>query len=1127
MADSNSVFSTDIYEVSSFINDIKKNFVEDVNEETLYLSTFGFMGAAFQEEISNTVRIVAENANEPFPTRAKYDTNVYCHAINNDIIDLNAVPASFQCRLGFLETELLKVMTDNTFIIDRKSSFFVENIEFHLEYDVILRRTTINTGGNEEVIYTAQYDFSEKNELSSLESPYIDPPNITKFSGDTYVWVTCILRQYTINENYKKIITNNPIDNKTVEFEYSDQLANFTIQAFEDGKTINLTPTYDGKPISDNYYAYYEYLNSTDLDSSIIRVKFDRSSYEPPLNSEVLITTYTTLGFDGNFSYNKDYTLSTINSDKYKYRNIPVLIWPISDSIGGKNRKSIKELRQIIPKEAIARGSITSMSDLEGYFNRIDSDTIKTKFFRNIDNQKTRRFSSYLLMKKDNVVIPTNTISAVTKDIDYTESYNGRYVVRPGQILFYRNSSSRATFITKAEWEYWKIVDNYIRDIKLNVIKLEDVPEEYSKDVEESIQNNDNHFYYGTPFTMIINEDPQLYLSYYLMIMNKKYSAEYNFVNNNSVLQFIISYLLWERKYTEIINGEYVYHGSIKLTQNIAADMGVLKFDEPESEEDEPEIIENNLMVVLVIYNDNHEPIGYTYGHLTNYVDSVYGYEYQFDIRTDDVINEDNHIRLLDIYEPGGDINGKELKRNIFVNYQSNMEIFVLCKFVDDYGNLTNYGLGSSISKIVPGIDDYSLLNTYTVDSVQFFTNYTHIVTSSITSLPDIIIKEGTNDDKDDDSINAVGVNIGSRDLYPNQYDRWEVNGRDIITEEQCKISLNEEDSMLLVINRSPDTILRYNSKGDLIDFLRSRECDDKENNTWFLVVYGISNFENTRGLYRYGDSTYLAIHDSDIVESYIWPVKLTNSTLYCDEKTNFGTNADWPKYFNNQLYGLSGKNLTDYDNYPLRIKGPNDFGSIDYDDPGEIDDTPNYISYTNRFYIKSIPVIKFTYINDESRITDFISLLEQRREYINSALYVVENSFGIDLKFFNTYGPSKTFYLNDGNPLSKTNIVFKFKVKLQPGADKYTKDYIILAIKDYIENLTQYDNTHISLLIKQLNNQFKESTVYIDYEGFDEFGPEQKHINRIESSEIFTVPEFINISSNDDLTPDINIEMV
>lgn len=1120
----NSAFSADIYNTSAFVNNIKKNFIEDVNEDTLLSGTFGFMSAIFQEEMSGTIRAMAEVANEPFPTKARYDTSVYSHAINTDILDINAVPSSMQCRLGFLEKELLKNMSDDTFVIDRDSSFYIEDKEFHLEYDVILRRTVINTGGNKETIYTARYDFSKENILSNVESPYLDPPIIAKFSGDTYVWVTCILRQYSVSNLYKKIITNNPIDNKTVEFEFENQLAGFTIQAFEGDKVINLVPTPDGKPTGDTYYAYYEYLASADIDSSEIRIKFDRTSYEPPLNSEVLIRIYTTLGDKGRFTYGQDYTLSTITSDTYNYHNIPVLLWPISDSVGGLDRKSVNELRKIVPKEALARGSITSIADLEGYFNRLDSEYIKTKFYQKIYNQIENAFYSYLLIKENNVIIPTNTVNALTKDINYTQSYNGRYVVKPGQVLFYRNSSSRATYITHEQWEYWKTVDDYIFKVKTKEITMEDVPEECKDDVKYSIDNNDSHFYYGSPFTMIINTEPHVYASYYLMIMDKKYPINYEFVNNNSVLQFIGSNIEWNRKYTEMVAEKYVYHAGITLVQNINADMGVIKLSKPEDENDEPEIIENNLMVIAVIYNDNHEPVAYMPGFLASYTSNVRKYKYQIDITTNDIINEDNYIRLTNVYIPGGDINGEPQQGDVFVNYESNMEIFVLCKFVDEFGNLTTYGLGENIGSIVPHLEGYSLLNSYTVKNVQFFTNYSHIVSSIISPLSDITIKIPNWDDKPDNEIDAYGTNFGARDLAPNQNDRYVVSGRDIATGITHDLWLSDEECMVAKIDRSPDTLLRYDAEGQLIPSLKYRMPDNKDG-TWNIIVYGTSEYEKTKGLYRFGDGTFIAINLGDIVEYYKFSYYLPNKAIYCDP-TNMGANAEWPQIIDHVHYRLNGMKIEDGSRHPIRLKVPDDNGSLDYEDeiPKEEE---KFITYTKRFYIKSMPVVKYTYINDEERISQFIAQLESRREYINAALNVLKNPFGIDLKFFNTYGPSKTFFLDNGQPLGKTNIVFKFRVKLEPGADKYTKDYIIIAIKDYIENITQYDNTHISLLIKYLNTQFKESAVYIDYEGFDEFGPEQKHINRIEKESVDVVPEFINVSTNDDLSPDIEIELV
>lgn len=1121
-----SAYSADIYNTAEFVNNITKNFIEDVDENTLLMGTFGFMQSIFQEEMSNSVRTMAETSNEPFPTRAKYDTNIYSHAVNTDIIDIDAVPATIQCRIGIIERELLKNMSDNTFIIDRDSSFFIEDKEFHLEYNVILRRTSINVGGNNQIIYTAQYDFRDENILSRATSPYLDPPVIEKFSGDTFVWVTCTLRQYSVQNLQKKIITNNPIDNKTVEFEFENQLAGFDIQAFEPNRTVRLKPVPDGKPAEDNYYAYYEYLASTDIDSSTIRVKFDRTSYEPTLNSEVLIRVYTTLGYKGNFTYNQDYTIYTISSEDFNYNNVPVVIWPISDCMGGLDRKSINELKRIIPRESLARGSITSRADLEGYFNRLDSEYIKTKIYPRIDNQRDRAFSAFLLMKEDNVIIPTNTVSAIVKDSDYVMNYNGRYVVKPGQILFYRNSSSRATYISKEEYNYWKTVDNYIFSIKTKEITIDDIPEEFIKDVKESIDTNDSHFYYGSPFTTIINTEPHVYLSYYLMILSKKYPIEYNFINNNSVLQFIGSNIEWDRKYTETVNEEYVYHGAITLTQNVMADMGMIKLSEPENEDDEPEVIENNVMVFLVIYNDQKEPIAYFPGYLGGYINSIYRYKYQFDIYTDDLISEENHIRLVNAYIPGGDLNGSEYQRDVFVNAECNMEVFILAKFIDNKGNLSTYGLGDKIGNIVPGLNDYSLLNSYTLEGVQFFTNYTHIINSTLSALPDINIKDGTLDDKSDKEIDAKKTNFGVRELSPNERNHYRVAGKDIETGRTHEIILNKSDCMIAKIDLPPETLLRYDQNGKLIDSLRSRNPDNKDG-TWNIMVYGNSEYKMTKGLYRFGDGTFLQIPQENILEYYKFNYGLYNKTLYCLDDTNFGANAEWPQVIDNVLNCLSGHVVGTDEDYSLKIKEPDDFGSLDYEDKPPEENTIKYILQTKRFYIKSIPVVRYSYINDESRITQFISQLEKRREYTDSALYLFENQFGIDLKFFNTYGPSKTFFLDNGDPLNKTNIVFKFRVKLEPGADKYTPDYIIMAIKEYIENITQFDNTHISLLIKYLNATFKESTTYIDYEGFDEFGPEEKHINRIEPKSINLVPEFINVSTNDDLSPDIQINLV
>ena len=67
--------------------------------------------------------------------------------------------------------------------------------------------------------------------------------------------------------------------------------------------------------------------------------------------------------------------------------------------------------------------------------------------------------------------------------------------------------------------------------------------------------------------------------------------------------------------------------------------------------------------------------------------------------------------------------------------------------------------------------------------------------------------------------------------------------------------------------------------------------------------------------------------------------------------------------------------------------------------------------SYYYNYRINRIPVLKEGFLNTEEKMEDFLYDLEERRKYINVCLYILEDTFGIDLKFFNTYGPSKRFY--------------------------------------------------------------------------------------------------------------------
>ena len=63
-------------------------------------------------------------------------------------------------------------------------------------------------------------------------------------------------------------------------------------------------------------------------------------------------------------------------------------------------------------------------------------------------------------------------------------------------------------------------------------------------------------------------------------------------------------------------------------------------------------------------------------------------------------------------------------------------------------------------------------------------------------------------------------------------------------------------------------------------------------------------------------------------------------------------------------------------------------------------------------FTIKGVPLVKYSYLNDVDRCNELIEFIQYRKAYIDTALSVLENSFNIDFKFFNTYGPSQSLIL-------------------------------------------------------------------------------------------------------------------
>lgn len=860
--------SSDIYGLSEYVNEIKKQYI-NVSEDTLQMGMFGYLGEVFSNILQNSVIMASEYSNEGIPVKAKFEKNIITHALSLEVGNINATPASMSVLLGFLESDVLKNMTFDeagygTFKFDKNTPMYIGDFEFHTDYDIVLNRKEISNGTH---AYTATYNIDRINPLSDVSNPYMSPPNVMRENNNTFIFIQCRIRQVEHQEIYRKVMTDNTVENKTFNFDFDSQLASFDIVVREGNEDIYLVPVYDGLYSNTlEKTCYYSY-----LDSRTIRIKFNRDSYEPRINADITVNLKTTQGADGNFTYKQPVYIN-ISSEKYGYSNMSMMLRPVSDSEYGTSKKTIDEIKKIIPKEALSRGAITNTTDLNNFFNMIDTDMVKLYFFKKRDNQLERLYYSYLLLKdSNNVVVPTNTINLKVQT-DKLIGDDKKNILNHGNIIYYDPST----------------------DCGISVNDESNIPENAG-------------FVYSSPFMIIINDKP-ISASYYLNIINMTKYFGFNYINQNSYLQFISTSGNWVRSYKE-----QQYTLDMSILQNINSDEGMVTVDENGN-------ITTNIRLFAVLYSeDGKTAYRYTEAEMIGYDNISYISEFRFTIKTDDSIDTDGRIKLIDLLEAG-----KSDSSNIFVNSNTPISIFVVYK--KDGIPSEDTPEFDELKNIVPNLDGYILSNIYSVTGgLDFFFNYSNIISSNV------------------------------------------------------------------------------------------------------------------------------------------------------------------------KPYSENGEN--------------------------------GYILY-------NVPLVKYSYLNDITKIDDFIYQIDRRKEYIDYCLSILEDSFGVDFKFFNTYGPSKLFKIEDGATdtlelIDRVNLSMRFKAKTVANSDKYIKDLIIKDIKLYMEDIGEISDLHIPNLITEITTKYRDQLVYFEFLGMnDNYKPQHQHVYNSENN-IGIVPEFLNIDTKDNGNPDIEILLV
>lgn len=184
----------------------------------------------------------------------------------------------------------------------------------------------------------------------------------------------------------------------------------------------------------------------------------------------------------------------------------------------------------------------------------------------------------------------------------------------------------------------------------------------------------------------------------------------------------------------------------------------------------------------------------------------------------------------------------------------------------------------------------------------------------------------------------------------------------------------------------------------------------------------------------------------------------------------------------------------------------------------------PNYY-----MRIKSVPVVRAESMQDVEKYQELIkALYRQYNDIEKNILGLVTNNYGVDMKFYRTYGRSRNFYLEGNNTrLDRVNVAIYFRVAKKIGVEDYevVRDLQIF-IKNYIENLNEKGSNaiYVSNMITEIETRFSDYVQYMKFVRINEYDSSvQAILNNSVNVETMTkdevrqyVPEYITIDLND-----------
>ena len=179
-------------------------------------------------------------------------------------------------------------------------------------------------------------------------------------------------------------------------------------------------------------------------------------------------------------------------------------------------------------------------------------------------------------------------------------------------------------------------------------------------------------------------------------------------------------------------------------------------------------------------------------------------------------------------------------------------------------------------------------------------------------------------------------------------------------------------------------------------------------------------------------------------------------------------------------------------------------------------------------FLLKQVPVVGKEFMSNEENAKDVFNKVTSQHQFLMNAIPQITENFTIVIKFYNTYGRSRLFYLPDEETLlNHVNSSIKLNIAFKDGImpEDYL-DSIKIFIKEYVEGInddftsTGVNEIHMSVLIHDLHEHFNDQIKYIEFVSINGYGTGVQTIQTIEEIDATTdptvIPEYLTLALDD-----------